>query len=102
MKRTRASASYGELFDLPVTAAEAEEPVADHIYAVSELTSEIKALLETAHPAVYVRGEISGFRLIGASGHMYFDLKDENEAECSCGWLGIVDDLVPPQDTMVS
>ncbi len=49
------------------------------VYSVSQLVAEVKDLLESAHPAVYVRGEISGFRLIGGSGHMYFDLKDEAE-----------------------
>jgi exodeoxyribonuclease VII large subunit len=33
--------------------------------------------LETAHPAVYVRGEISNF-LLHRSGHMYFSLKDKD------------------------
>lgn len=52
-------------------------PEGAHIYTVSELTAEVKELLETAHPAVYVRGEISNFYIHGASEHMYFSLKDE-------------------------
>jgi len=51
-------------------------PEAQQIYTVSQLTAEIKQLVETAHPAVYVKGEISNFHHHG-SGHMYFSLKDE-------------------------
>ena len=47
------------------------------VYTVSELTAEIRALIETAHPAVYVRGEVSNF-LLHRSGHMYFSLKDKD------------------------
>jgi len=46
------------------------------IYSVSELTREIKALLEERYPFVWVAGEISNFRMPG-SGHFYFTLKDE-------------------------
>jgi exodeoxyribonuclease VII large subunit len=49
---------------------------ATRIYTVSELTSDIKHLLEETFPFVWVSGEISNFR-IPASGHFYFTLKDE-------------------------
>ncbi len=42
---------------------------------VSELTKEIKSLLEGAFPEIWVEGEISNF-IHHASGHMYFTLKD--------------------------
>ena len=45
------------------------------IYSVSELNSEIKALLEENYPFVWLCGEISNFR-VPASGHFYFSLKD--------------------------
>ncbi len=45
------------------------------IYTVSELTSEIKDLLEGEFPSVWVQGEISNFRP-APSGHHYFTLKD--------------------------
>ena len=48
-----------------------------HIYSVSELTSEIKALLEDNYPFVWIYGEISNFRK-PSSGHFYFTLKDGN------------------------
>jgi exodeoxyribonuclease VII large subunit len=47
------------------------------IYSVSELTGEIRALLEDHFPFLWVEGEISNFR-VPASGHYYFVLKDED------------------------
>jgi len=43
---------------------------------VSELTHEIKFLLETSIPVVWVEGEISNFKH-HSSGHIYLTLKDE-------------------------
>jgi len=47
------------------------------IYSVSELTSQVKQLLEVNFTAIWVEGEISNLRR-PASGHLYFTLKDEN------------------------
>ena len=47
------------------------------VLTVSELTQEIKDLLENQFPDVWVEGEISNFR-IPPSGHFYFTLKDES------------------------
>ena len=47
------------------------------VYTVSELTHQIKAILEHEFPLVWVVGEISN-RRIPASGHCYFTLKDPN------------------------
>jgi exodeoxyribonuclease VII large subunit len=47
------------------------------IYSVSELTGKIKNLIEDNFPFVWVRGEISNFRM-PSSGHFYFTLKDES------------------------
>jgi exodeoxyribonuclease VII large subunit len=46
------------------------------ILTVSELTREIKEVLEDRFPDVWVEGEISNVR-IPPSGHIYFTLKDE-------------------------
>jgi len=46
------------------------------IYTVSELTRQIKVLIEERFPEVWVEGEISNVRRPG-SGHTYFTLKDE-------------------------
>lgn len=45
------------------------------IYSVSELTAELKILIEDTFTGVWVQGEISNFKL-HTSGHMYFTLKD--------------------------
>lgn len=45
------------------------------IYAVSELTSEIKQILEE-YGIIWIQGEISNFKR-HSSGHMYFSLKDD-------------------------
>jgi exodeoxyribonuclease VII large subunit len=46
------------------------------IYTISELTSEIKDILEKTYPFIWIYGEISNFN-IPSSGHFYFTLKDE-------------------------
>jgi exodeoxyribonuclease VII large subunit len=51
------------------------EPAAPHVYTVSALTTELKTLLETTYPVLWVEGEVSNFKH-HASGHMYFTLKD--------------------------
>jgi exodeoxyribonuclease VII large subunit len=45
------------------------------ILTVSKLNQQVKALLEGKFPFVWVKGEISNFR-VPASGHFYFTLKD--------------------------
>lgn len=50
-------------------------PSTDHLFTVTELTREIKTLLEESFPSVTVLGEISNFRA-HSSGHFYFTLKD--------------------------
>ena len=47
-----------------------------HIITVSELTQEIKDILEMKFPDIWVEGEISNLR-IPPSGHVYFTLKDD-------------------------
>jgi len=52
------------------------------IYTVSLLTKEVKKLLEASYANIQVEGEISGLTR-PASGHQYFNLKDEN-AQLRC------------------
>ncbi len=47
------------------------------VFTVSELSLEIKNLLEKKFPDVWVTGEVSNFRA-ATSGHLYFTLKDAN------------------------
>lgn len=46
-----------------------------HVFSVTELTTEIKSLLEKQFSFVWLRAEISNFR-VPASGHFYFSLKE--------------------------
>ena len=47
-----------------------------NVFTVSELNAHIKGLLESSFRLVWVKGEISNFR-VPSSGHYYFTLKDE-------------------------
>jgi exodeoxyribonuclease VII large subunit len=47
------------------------------VYTVSQLNQQIKEILEFNYPYLWVKGEISNFR-VPASGHYYFTLKDEH------------------------
>ncbi|MGA3084867.1 MAG: exodeoxyribonuclease VII large subunit [Thermodesulfobacteriota bacterium] len=47
----------------------------EKVYTVTQLTEEIKDLLEEGFPFIWLEGEISNFR-IPPSGHCYFTLKD--------------------------
>ncbi|UCE67837.1 MAG: exodeoxyribonuclease VII large subunit [Candidatus Zixiibacteriota bacterium] len=61
----------------------------DKIYSISELTREIKAILEVSFLKVWVEGEISNYTH-HSSGHRYFTLKDQN-AQIRCvmwKWMG--------------
>ena len=54
------------------------------VYTVSEITSQIKDLLEGEFPDVWIEGEISNFSS-PTSGHLYFVLKDKNaQIKCAC------------------
>ncbi|MEJ2634189.1 MAG: exodeoxyribonuclease VII large subunit [Calditrichia bacterium] len=65
----------------------------ERIYTVTELTREIKQLLETSFPRLWVEGEISNFKR-HSSGHLYFTLKDEN-SQISCAmWRFRADNLL--------
>ena len=46
-------------------------------YTVSEIAQAVRRTVEDEFGNVRVRGEISGFRGVHASGHAYFTLKDE-------------------------
>jgi exodeoxyribonuclease VII large subunit len=47
------------------------------IYTVSQISNEIKLILEDSYPAVWIRGEISNFKIY-SSGHTYFNIKDSS------------------------
>jgi len=47
------------------------------VLTVTELTARIRRALESGFRLVRVEGEVSNYKLYGASGHRYFSLKDE-------------------------
>jgi len=64
---------FGDLFS---------EPPSRRILTVSQLTSNVRSLLEKQVGQVWVSGELTNFRT-QSSGHIYFTLKDAN-AQLSC------------------
>jgi exodeoxyribonuclease VII large subunit len=48
------------------------------VWSVSQLTGQIKDLLEPALARVFVRGEVANFRGANPRGHLYFSIKDAN------------------------
>jgi exodeoxyribonuclease VII large subunit len=67
---------FGELFPPE------PRPVERKVLSVSELTGQIRCLLEKQMGAVWVSGEITNLR-VQSSGHIYFTLKDAS-AQLSC------------------
>ncbi len=57
----------------------------EHIYSISEITREIKLLLEDTIPTVWVLGEVSNFKH-HYSGHLYFTLKDASAQLSAVMW----------------
>lgn len=57
-------------------------------YSVSELSTAVKRTLEEGFEHVRVRGEVGRLSRPG-SGHLYFDLKDENAVISAVAWKGV-------------
>ena len=65
---------------------------------VSELSASIKQTLETAYDYVRVKGEISR-PSFPASGHVYFNLKDDSHNLGAVVWRGVASSLdVRPEE----
>src|SRR5215212_4475188 len=71
---------FGELFDQP--AKKGPQVPVRKVLSVSELTVNLRRLLEKEFALLWVTGEITNLR-VQASGHIYFTLKDSN-AQLSC------------------
>lgn len=73
-------------------------PTPEGILSVSALTGLIKGTLAEAFPALWVKGELTGFKRYG-SGHLYFSLKDEGAVLGCVMWKGRAGRLAfEPQD----
>jgi exodeoxyribonuclease VII large subunit len=60
----------------PSTAETPDAPTGDRVLTVSQLTAQLKGVVEESFPSVWVAGEISNFSQ-PQSGHCYFTLKDD-------------------------
>ena len=60
----------------------------EHIFTVSEITRNIRALLEDDFGAVWVEGEVSNF-IKHQSGHMYFSIRDKDSTLSSVLFRGV-------------
>jgi exodeoxyribonuclease VII large subunit len=70
------------------------------VLTVSEITKEIKQILEDGFSSVSIIGEISGFKA-HISGHWYFNLKDSNAVISCTMWKGMNSNVFfTPQDGM--
>ncbi len=87
-KPAKSQCDFGELFSPEQTR---------RVLSVSELTTQVKRLLEKQIGSVWVSGEISNFRLQGSSGHIYFTLKDAG-AQLAC--VLFRQEKVPHRDLM--
>ncbi len=73
-----------------------------HIYTISELNSDVRVMLETGFPLIWLEGEISNFAA-PSSGHWYFSLKD-NKAQVRCAMFknrSAGTDFIPKQGDKV-
>ncbi|MYE02385.1 MAG: exodeoxyribonuclease VII large subunit [Alphaproteobacteria bacterium] len=69
-------------------------------YSVGEVSAAVRRNLEAEFPRVRVRGEISGFKR-AASGHLYFNLKDDRDVLNAVCWRGVAGRLgLRPEDGM--
>ena len=59
--------------DIPAPETPARER---RIFSVSELTQEIRGLLESRYAQIWVEGEMSNCKVWNTTGHLYFTLKD--------------------------
>ncbi|MFA6542297.1 MAG: exodeoxyribonuclease VII large subunit [Bacteroidota bacterium] len=72
----------------------------EKILSVSDITKQIKGVLELGFSNLYVRGEISNFKL-HSSGHLYFTLKDEGSQISAVMWRARANQLLfKPTDGM--
>ena len=79
---TRIDPETGEILSEPVTSNVTE-------FSVSEISGQLKRMVEDTFGRVRIRGEIAGYRGPHSSGHMYFALKDEKARIEAVIWRGV-------------
>ncbi|MBC2833871.1 exodeoxyribonuclease VII large subunit [Paragemmobacter straminiformis] len=85
-----------DLFEDPAPAPQGNQPE----YTVSELSGAVKRVIEGEFGLVRVRGEV-GRVSRPASGHLYFDLKDDRSVIAAISWKGQLSRMqVRPEEGM--
>jgi len=87
--------------EIPLSISNSPEPVPRRdVYTVSRLNREVRALLDSRFPLLWVEGEISNLSRPG-SGHLYFSLKDR-DAQVRCAMFKMRNQLLSftPADGM--
>jgi exodeoxyribonuclease VII large subunit len=87
MSKSKSQWDFGELFPPSPGSSGATSPPESHspgrtVLSVSELTTQVRALLEKQIGQIWVSGEVTNLRA-QSSGHRYFTLKDAG-AQLSC------------------
>lgn len=83
-RATKAAKQEIDLFDGKLLEPKEEKR---HIYTVSEVTADIKLVIENTFEHVWIEGEISNYNA-HPSGHFYFTLKDEKATISAVIWRG--------------
>ncbi|HEX7577220.1 MAG TPA: exodeoxyribonuclease VII large subunit [Verrucomicrobiae bacterium] len=83
-QRPKSQWDFGELFPPSPGSSGATSPTQQtrRVLSVSELTTQVRSLLEKQIGSIWVTGEVTNFR-VQSSGHIYFTLKDAS-SQLSC------------------
>lgn len=65
-----------------------KRPSSSPVLSVGQLARELSDRLQSEWPALWVKGEISGLKLHGSSGHRYFTIKDREAQFQAVFWRG--------------
>src|SRR4051812_31679745 len=82
VKPAKSQWDFGDLFETRAPEAEQAPAPTRKVLSVTELTGQIRRLLEKQWGEIWVTGEVTNLR-IQSSGHIYFTLKDAS-AQLSC------------------
>ena len=81
------AAQRGEEKLMSATMPALDAPRGEQVLSVTQLTNQLKGIVESEFSAVWVAGEISNFSR-PQSGHCYFTLKDDNAQLRAVIWRG--------------
>lgn len=88
-KKNETQTSFLETLDKPLTQPIESAEKKPRIWTVTELAKDLREHLKSQFGKIMVRGEISDFKGIHRSGHVYMGLKDENSQIRVVIWKGV-------------